>query len=173
MNHPARERLTRSRPAAVAGEADRGSVTIEVAILAPALLMLLGLAIVGGRYELAAGTIEAAASAGARAASLARTAADAQRDARRLVEASLHDQDLHCRNTTVSVDTSGFATRQVLRPAETPVPAHVTVTLTCQLDTALLSLPGLPGSTTIRATASSVLDTYRANSSATTLTETP
>ncbi len=53
---------------------DRGSATIELAVLAPALLALLGLVIVAGRISVAGSAVEQAAASAARAASIARDA---------------------------------------------------------------------------------------------------
>ena len=53
---------------------DRGSATIEMAVLAPALLALLGLVILAGRISAAGSAVEQAAASAARAASIARDA---------------------------------------------------------------------------------------------------
>ena len=53
---------------------ERGSITVELAILAPALLLLLGLLVFAGRVETSSASVEQAARAAARDASLARTA---------------------------------------------------------------------------------------------------
>ena len=50
----------------------RGSVAVEVALLAPALVLVLGLLVAGGRLWFARTTVVEAAQASARAASLAR-----------------------------------------------------------------------------------------------------
>src|SRR4051794_24005974 len=71
---------------------DHGSVTIEVALLAPVLLALLGLCSAAGRYETAASAVDAATSAAARAASLARNATQAHRDATMVATTALAGQ---------------------------------------------------------------------------------
>ena len=83
----------------------RGSVTLEVAILGPALLLLLGLVIVVGRISLSGGAIEAAARDAARQASIARDPTAATRDARSAAADTLTHQGLRCASLTVSVDT--------------------------------------------------------------------
>ena len=61
---------------------------------------------------------------------------------------------MNCVTTTVSVDTSGFAS-----PVGTP--ARINATVTCHVNLSDLSLPGVPGSKAIIATMFSPLDTYR------------
>ncbi len=133
---------------------DGGSAAIEAAILAPPLLALIGLAILGGRIQIAGGAIEVAAHDAARAASIARTAAQAQADAHAAASATLSQQGLHCASLTVVVDTSGFAV---------PVgqPATVSADISCVVDFSDLVADGLPGSKTITARFVSVLDTFR------------
>lgn len=135
------------------GPRDCGSSVVEVVILAPALGLFLALIIAGGRVALAHQAVEASAAEAARAASIARTQGQAGADARTAAASSLASQNTRCVSTSVSVDTSGFAT-----PVGTP--ASVSATVTCQVDLAGL-LPGLPGSMTITATMRSPLDTYR------------
>ena len=133
---------------------DTGAVAVEAAILAPALLLILALLMFGGRNAIATGAVEQAAVDAARAASLARTGAQADTAARDAAARSLADQDLDCATITIQVDTSGFRTR----PGQS---ASVDTTVTCLLRLSDLALPGLPGSKRISATAVSVVDTYR------------
>jgi Flp pilus assembly protein TadG len=144
------------------GRDDTGSTAVEIVILAPVLLALLGLALVAGRYETAAGTVEAASAAAARAASLARSPDTARRDATRVASATLTHNDLDCRDLTVSIDTAGFGVPPA-HTLRTGVPAHVTATITCHLSVADLAVPGLPGTLTISSTTTSALDTHRAH----------
>ena len=133
---------------------DAGTVAVEAAILAPALLLILALLMFGGRNAIATGAVEQAAVDAARAASLARTGAQADTAARDAAARSLADQDLDCATITIQVDTSGFRTR----PGQS---ASVDTTVTCLLRLSDLALPGIPGSKRISATAVSVVDTYR------------
>ena len=57
---------------------DEGSAAIEAAIVLPALIMLLCLAIAGGRIVISGAKIDSAAEDAAREASIHRTAAAAQ-----------------------------------------------------------------------------------------------
>jgi Flp pilus assembly protein TadG len=131
-----------------------GSAAVEVALIAPGLLVLMALLIFGGRNALATGAVEQAAVDAARAASLARTSADADIAAGDAAERSLVDQDLACSTISVDIDTDGFSTE----PGQA---ARVTTTITCTLRLSDLALPGIPGSKTIAASAVSVIDTYR------------
>jgi Flp pilus assembly protein TadG len=134
---------------------DRGSAAIEAAVLAPPLLMLIALAIIGGRTQIAGGAIEHAAHDAARAASISRTKAEARSNATAAASATLNQQRLHCASLTVAVDVNGF---------DIPVgqPATVAVTITCVVDFSDLVADGLPGSKTLTATFVSALDTFRA-----------
>lgn len=133
---------------------ERGSVSLELVIIAPALLLILAVAIYAGRVSTAGQTVEQAASAAARTASIARTGPAAQSTATTTARTTLTQQGLGCTSTTITVDTAGFVT---------PVgaPAAVTVTVTCVLNTGDVAFPGIPGSQTLTGTAVSPLDSYR------------
>ena len=133
---------------------DRGSATLELAVIAPALLALLGLVIVAGRIVAAGSAVEQAASAGARAASLARDARSAERQAERISGDSLRDQGVTCAPFTSSVDTAGFA-------VDVGSPASVTVVVACTVPLADVAVPGMPGSRVLSATMTSPLDSFR------------
>ena len=134
---------------------DRGSSSIELAIVAPAILLFLAIIVIGGRVNLARQVIEASAFDAARTASLARTEGEARSEAEAAARSTLNSQGLTCRNTSVSVNVSGF---------RTPVgqPATVTATVRCTADLSDVALPGLPGSIVLTpAEFTSPLDTYR------------
>lgn len=133
---------------------ERGSVSLELVIVAPALLLVLGVAIYAGRVTTAGQTVEQAASAAARTASIARTGPVAQTTGDAAARDSLTQQGLRCTATSIDVDTTGFG-----RPVGTT--ATVTVTVRCVVNTADLAFPGIPGSRTVTGTAVSPLDTYR------------
>ena len=133
---------------------ERGSATVEMTLVAPALLALFALMVLAGRIVLAGATIEQVAAGGARAASLARSPADAASAAQSEVRRSIDEQHLHCQTVTVTVDTSGFA-------APLGQPASVGVQVSCQVRLADLTLPGLPASRILSARAVSPLDPYR------------
>ena len=131
---------------------ERGSVALEMAIVAPALLGVIALMIFGGRYALATQTVNAAAAGAARAASIERTSAAAKSAASATAIATLSNQDLRCVSTQVDVDTSGFTT-------EVGQAATIQATVTCEVSMA--GLVGMPGSLTLTASATSPLDMYR------------
>ncbi|GAA3386442.1 TadE/TadG family type IV pilus assembly protein [Streptomyces racemochromogenes] len=133
---------------------DRGSETIAAAIVAPLLIMLLCLAIAGGRIVTSGAKIDAVAEDAARAASISRTYTGAQAEASAAATRSLGDQGIHCASVSTSVDVSGLAVP--LGQAGT-----VTVTITCNVTMADLLLPGVPGSKTLTSRFTSVVDAYR------------
>lgn len=133
---------------------ERGSATLELAILSPALLALLGLVIAAGRIEVAASAVEQAAASAAREASLARTPAAARFAARQAADGSLRDQGTSCGSLDVAVDTDGFA-------VTVGQPAQVEVRIACSLALSDLAVPGMPGTKVLRAQMASPLDRYR------------
>lgn len=132
----------------------RGSMAVEVAVLAPALLIILALVIGAGRVGQAHTTIDSAAQSTARAASLARTPAQAHADATTVAGQTLATQGLTCASQSISVNTAGFS-------APLGQPATITATVTCTVPLADLLVPGMPGSRTLTATATSPLDSFR------------
>ena len=139
---------------AVRARDDAGTATLELAVLAPILLALLGLVIVGGRVAAAGGAVEQASSSAARAASLARDARSAQAQAEGIARDSLAEQGVRCETFVSRVDTSGFGVA-VGRPAS------VTVEVRCAVPLADLAVPGLVGSRMVSASTTSVLDRFR------------
>lgn len=134
---------------------ERGSVTVETVILGPTLAALLVVIVAGGRVATTHDAVESAAADAARAASLARTGPNAQQQARQAARDSLAAQQLHCQAVKVTVTTAGFT-------APVGQPASVTVTVSCRLSLADLSLvSGVPGTWTGTATIASPIDTYR------------
>ena len=146
--------MTGRRPARTwLGRADDGNAALELVILAPVLLGLLGLVIAAGRTTIAQGSVDAAAMDAARQASISLTPAVAQGAAQASARAALQQDGIDCAPVVV-VDTSQFATP----PGE---PATVTATVSCTVSLSSLSLPGLPGSARLQASFTSPLDLYR------------
>ncbi|WP_018908602.1 TadE/TadG family type IV pilus assembly protein [Salinispora arenicola] len=147
---------------------DRGSVSIEVAILAPAFIALLVLAGVAGRTAVAAEAVEAAAHDAARAASISRDAGTAGQRARDAAVRQLDWRGLSCTGTP-TVDLSGAVNGQATSFAaafrsSVGQQASVTVRLTCTVDLSDLrldALPGMPSSRRVSASFTSPLDRYR------------
>lgn len=132
----------------------RGAAAVELVVLVPAIMAMLGLLLAGGRIWFVRAAVQDAAESAARSASLARTPGAAQLEAQSVVDAGLEDADLHCLTTSVRVGTAAFSV---------PVgqPATVTSDVTCVVSLGDILLPGLPGSMTIHAEGASALDTYR------------
>jgi Flp pilus assembly protein TadG len=133
---------------------DAGSATLELVVLAPALVLLLSLLVLGARTRMAETSIDQAAGQAARAASLARTESGASRDALAAARNVLDREGLTCSQTSVDVDTSGFS-------VAVGDAAEIAVQVSCTVPLSDLALPGLPGARTLTARAVSVLDTYR------------
>ncbi len=136
------------------GRDEHGSAVVEAAIGVPAFGLFVALIILAGRMSMAHQAVESAANDAARAASIARTQAAAQTGATSSARTSLVNQKVNCRAISVSLDTGALA-----KPAGTP--GMVTATVTCRVNLADLSLPGVPGAKTVTATVSSPIDTYR------------
>jgi Flp pilus assembly protein TadG len=134
---------------------EAGNAAVELAPVALVLIIMLALAIFTGRVVTARNAVADAASEAARQASIARTPAQAQDSAVTTAESVLAADHLDCA-PAVTVDTAGFAD-----PAGQPAQVSVQVTCDVQLS-GLAVIPGIPGSRTLTATASSPLDVYRA-----------
>lgn len=137
------------------GNGQRGmSAAVELTVLVPVMVMMLGMIVAGGRLWFARSAVVDAAQASARAATLARNPAAARVAAKQVGLANLDGHDLHCLSAVVSVDVNAFGV---------PVgqPATVTAEVTCRVGFADVFLPGLPGSIVLQANGSSALDTYR------------
>ena len=132
----------------------RGAAAVELTLLVPALLLTLWLLVAGGRLWFARTTVDEAAQTAARATSLARSADSAASAGREAGTQSLATAGLHCRSTSVLINTAAFGV-----PSGTP--ATVTSTITCILDFSDVLLPGWPGSTELTGRGSAALDTYR------------
>ncbi|WP_331773242.1 pilus assembly protein (plasmid) [Embleya sp. NBC_00888] len=143
----------RRRVALLRARPDAGSITAELTVLLPLLVMILLLVVAAGR--LAGNRIEVkdAAHQAARAASLARDPVTARTRAESTARSALASAGLSCSKVGVSVDVSSFAPGGVAR-----------VTVRCAVDLADVTAFGLPGSRTLSATASSAVDTHRGTS---------
>lgn len=146
--------MTTQRPDKTVSRNQRGSATVEIVLVVPALVIVLGLLIAGGRLWFARTTVVEGAQAAARAASLARSAGAASQAGQSAGAQSLATAGLTCDGRGVAVNTSAFA-------VEVGTPATVTATVTCAVPFGDLLLPGMPGSISVSSTGYSALDTYR------------
>src|SRR5215471_18780740 len=121
---------------------DRGNAALELVILAPVVVFLIGFVIAAGRTSVAQGSVNAAAREAARQASIAPNAATAQTAAVSTARAALRGDGLQC-NPTVSLNLGGFGV---------PVgeAGRVSATVTCTEPLADLLVPGVPGARTLR-----------------------
>ncbi|TDB70617.1 TadE/TadG family type IV pilus assembly protein [Micromonospora sp. KC723] len=146
----------------------RGSVSVEVAVLAPAFIALIVLAGVTGRTAVADEAVESAAHDAARAASISRDAGAARAAARDAARRQLDWRGLNCfaaPRIALSGAVGGQATSfDAAYRSPAGEPASVTVSVTCVVshaDLALPVLPGMPLRTTVSASFTSPLDRYR------------
>jgi Flp pilus assembly protein TadG len=101
---------------------DAGNAALELVILAPVILFLLGLVIAAGRTSVAQGSVAAAARDAARQASISLTPSAAQTAALSSAQAALGQDGLNC-DPVVTVNVSGFGV-----PVGEPANVQATVT---------------------------------------------
>jgi Flp pilus assembly protein TadG len=133
---------------------DQGNAALELVVLAPVILFLLGLMVAAGRTSIAQGSVDAAARDAARQASISLTPAAAQAAALSSARAALSQDGLDC-DPVVHVDTSQFTTVPV------GVPGTVTAIVKCRVPLSDLLVPGMPGSRLLSYTFKSPLDPFR------------
>jgi Flp pilus assembly protein TadG len=130
---------------------DRGAfAALELVIVTPFVIVMLLLVVGFGRVNRGRQLADQAAQAAARAASLTSTPADARRAGNRAAARTLSDSGLSCRTMDVAIDMSQFRAG-----------GQVTAAIACTSALSDLALAGLPGSVTLRATATAPLETYR------------
>jgi Flp pilus assembly protein TadG len=133
---------------------ERGAAAVELALIVPVMVLLLGVVVGGARVWLARTTVEQMAVGAARAGSLARTPADAVVAAESLVRAQATADGLRCVELGVEVDARGLS-------APPGTPAQIQVSVSCAVGLGDVIVPGWPGLLDVSATGSSVVDTYR------------
>lgn len=144
-----------TRPGQRRAEADdRGSESVELAILLPIGILVLALIVVGARIVLASDRISGVAGIAARDASIALSASSAQNIARSSAKDALASDGLHCIDIQVQVDTSGFS-------APPGTNATISVNVSCTVDLSDIGVKGMPGSKTLTDSATSPLDPAR------------
>jgi Flp pilus assembly protein TadG len=129
---------------------ERGSVAVETAVIAPALVALLLLVVFAGRVAQAEGDVRRAASEAARAASLAGNPDGATTAAIDTAAANLTASGVACGDLDTTVDTTDFA------PG-----GSVAVTVRCVASMADVSLLGVPGQRTFESRSVEIIDRYR------------
>ena len=129
---------------------DLGSLTVELVVLAPVVLVVAMGSLVFGRVSEARQQVVEAARAGAEAAAILPTVGTAQWVGSMNAMIDVIDRAHTCAHVAISVDTGHFV------PGGT-----VTVRVACQVLLSDLAFPGVPGSTVVRASATAPLDPYR------------
>jgi len=129
---------------------ERGALALELAILAPVLLVLFMFLLACGRYFQTSSLLEGAARDGARSASQARSLNDAQLRVDQAVKDAMGQGVKSCKETASGSITTAFA-------AGTPLSVEVT----CTINYRDLGLLGLGGDTTITKRFTSSVDPYR------------
>jgi Flp pilus assembly protein TadG len=125
---------------------ERGSITVELAILAPLFGTLMVAVVVVGRASTARADVEGAARSAARTISLARDPAAAVEEARAAAAATLDPGSPACRAMSLS---------------PTITDATVSVTVSCVVDLREGAVLPLPGALTVSGHASEVIDQHR------------
>lgn len=125
---------------------ERGTMSVEMVVIAPALLMIVMLVVAAGRWVSAEGMSQAAARDAARAASIERSAGMAASAA----AASLAAADTANAECSSATDVSDFSRGGTVK-----------VTVSCRVRLADLGLVFLPGTTTVTSSSISPVDTWR------------
>jgi Flp pilus assembly protein TadG len=126
---------------------ERGSITVELVVLAPALALLLLLIAAGARVVEVQGHIDGAARDAARAASLARSLGQADALAAQAADADLGSTSW-CESVPAPI-VSGF-----------PNAGQVTVTVTCTVNMSPFGVLGFNATRTFTGTAVAPLDPF-------------
>ena len=131
---------------------EHGALSTELAVLTPILIGLVLFVVYTGRTVEAQADATHAAYEAARAATLAATPAAAETAAAQTAATNIAEGSVGCQTLDVDVDTTAFAAG-----------GHVGVTITCNASYTDLALLAVPGGRSFTATATAVVDTYRAN----------
>ena len=132
------------------GRGDLGSLTVELVVLTPVVVMFALATLAFGRLSQARQQVVEAAQAGAQAAAIGSDTSEAQQAARTAASSGILASDHTCANPQISTNVDHF------------VPGgYVVVEVTCHVELSDLLVPGLPGTTTVRASSTAPLDPYR------------
>jgi Flp pilus assembly protein TadG len=134
---------------------DRGSMSVELVVLAPGLILLLLLVGAGGRVVEAQGHVDGAARDAARAASLGRSAGQAEAFALQAADADLGSSSW-CAQGSVTATITGFP------PGGQAVAVgdNVTAVVHCNVNTSPFTLLGFNPTTPFTAQAVAPLDPF-------------
>lgn len=132
---------------------ERGSASLELVIVVPAVVAVIALLTAGWRLWSVRSQVREAAAAGARAATLARSGAEAEQAASAAINADLETVGSSCTGPTVGIDVSAFS-------APPGQGGDVGVDVTCEVPFTDLLIP-MPGALTVEGHAGSRLDSFR------------
>lgn len=134
---------------------DRGmAASVEAAIILPVLILFVGLLVTSARIALTQQALGAVASHAARAATLERSPQAGHSAARSAIGAGLAEHDVECLSSRIDVATGALG-------AGIGAPGEVSVTISCTIPLKDVTLPGMPGSHRLSATAISPVDRFR------------
>jgi len=128
---------------------ETGSLALEMAMLAPCILLIFGLIFAYGRVSQVHGVLDAGTRDAARTATRADTYQDARNHARQVVAEAIAGAPTACQDDLHVTVSRNF------EPGET-----ITVTATCHYGLSDV-LPGAPGSVTATSSFASMLDPNR------------
>lgn len=130
---------------------EAGSTTLELAILVPSLMIFFLVLVTAARFESAQMHVDTAASIAARAASLARSPAEARTYAEAEIKRSLASAGVTCATREVRIDLSSFRAGGAVK-----------VVVTCHTELGDLAGMGyLPLNTAITGSSSEPVDRFR------------
>jgi Flp pilus assembly protein TadG len=130
---------------------DLGSLTVELVVITPILLVMALMMLAFGRVSASRQEVVEASRAGAQAAAVMSNANSAQWGAAVDAAVGISNRGHTCTNPQIVTDTSHF------HPG-----GYVTVTVTCHVELSDVAVPGMPGSTAVQASATAPIDPYRA-----------
>jgi Flp pilus assembly protein TadG len=133
---------------------ERGSVTVELVLVTPLLILFLLFVVALGRLATSRIDISGAAAQAARAASIARDPTSATAAAQQTATAALADDSVTCANLAVSTNTADFVAGGTVK-----------VTITCNVDLADLAGLRIPASTRLTSSSVSSIDAFRETTS--------
>jgi Flp pilus assembly protein TadG len=125
-------------------------MAVELAMVAPGLLLIFGLIFAYGRAAQVNGTLESGTRDAARSVTMARSYDEALERANAVMLDALKDAPQSCQNT-VDLEISG----------RYEAGSAIVVSASCTYGLSDLGLPGAPGTITARSSFTSMLDPYR------------
>ncbi len=127
-----------------------GSLTVELVVLTPVLMMLALTIVVFGRVSESRQEVVEASRAGAQAAAVLPNVNSARLGAAVDAAVGISSGSRACLRPEIATDVSHFY------PG-----GYVTVTVVCHVELSDIAFPGIPGSTTVQASTTAPIDPYR------------